>query len=134
MYRVIIAGGRDFDNLPLLTTECNRILQPYSELDILVISGGQRTWSKEHKRSIGADYLGEQYSDIRGFDLIRFAADWDKYGRRAGMIRNHEMGDFAKAGRAGGRLIAFWDQHSPGTRNMITYADAIGLPFDIINY
>lgn len=141
MYRAIIAGGRDFDDLPLLITECNRILEPFTDMDIQIVSGGQRAWIQEKKRYIGADYLGEQYADLRGFDLIRFVAEWDKYrpansNRKnpAGMIRNHQMGDYAKAGPIGGRLIAFWDGKSPGTSDMIEYADSIGLPFRVIHY
>jgi hypothetical protein len=44
------------------------------------------------------------------------------------------MGDYAFAGPLGGELIAFWNGCSPGTRDMITYADKIGLPFRIITY
>ena len=103
-------------------------------MDIVVISGKSKTWNKATKKWIGADYQGEQYADLRGFDVIPFYANWDLHGIAAGPIRNHEMGDYAKAGPDGGGLIAFWDGASRGTKDMIEYAKKIGLSVKIVNY
>jgi hypothetical protein len=46
-----------------------------------------------------------------------FPADWKRYGRRAGMVRNLEMLDQRPK-----LVIAFWDGESPGTRFMINTA------------
>ncbi len=41
---------------------------------------------------------------------MRFAADWNKYGKKAGPVRNRKMADYAEA------LIAVWDGKSRETR------------------
>ena len=55
-------------------------------------------------------------------------ANWDRYGSRAGVIRNYEMA------RAGADLcIACWDGTSTGTKNMIDQARKYGIPVEIIS-
>lgn len=45
-----------------------------------------------------------------------FPADWNKYGKKAGPIRNKKMANYAEA------LLAIWDGKSCGTKNMIQQA------------
>ena len=115
-FKVIIAGGRDFNNYNLLVETCNHLLQNKS--NITIISG----------KAKGADSLGEQYALEKGFNIIHKPADWDKHKKSAGYIRNEEM---AKEGNA---LIAFWDGKSKGTKNMIALAKKYNLDVRIIRY
>jgi hypothetical protein len=48
---------------------------------VVIISGGAK----------GADSLGERYAQERGLEVKVFRADWDKYGKRAGILRNTKM-------------------------------------------
>ena len=57
-----------------------------------------------------------------------FPADWKKYGKSAGYVRNSEMAEVAES------LIAFWDGKSRGTKNMIDIAKNKGLKVRIVNY
>ena len=77
---------------------------------------------------IRADRLGERYARERGYQIQRFPADWDGDGSSAGPIRNAKMADNAHA------LIAFWDGHSRGTKNMIETAASKGPMVRAINY
>ena len=79
MVKVIVAGGRDFDNYELLRERCDYFLQ--NTKDVEIVSGVAR----------GADLLGERYARERGYTIKRFPANWDLYGRGAGPIRNAEM-------------------------------------------
>ena len=93
--RTIIAGSRgvaaiDTAFLDSLEISC-------------ILSGGAR----------GADQLGEEYARRRGVALSLFPADWDRFGKKAGYIRNHQMAQRAE------RLVAFWDGASRGTKHMI---------------
>ncbi|MFM7858006.1 MAG: SLOG family protein, partial [Flammeovirgaceae bacterium] len=54
----------------------------------------------------GVDKLGERYAIENVIPITRFVPDWDKHGKRAGYLRNTEMGDYADA------LIAVWDGES----------------------
>ena len=110
MFRLIIAGGRDFANYELLCEYVDFKLSRKQE-EIQIISGGAR----------GADALGERYAAERGYLLRRFPADWKQYGRAAGVRRNKEMAQNADA------LIACWDGISRGTKNMIEEATAAGI-------
>ena len=103
--KIIIAGSRNFTNYQMLKTICNQILQDQN--NIIIVSGG-------HYK--GADKLGEQYAIEKKIKIIKFPADWMKYGKAAGPKRNKQMAIYADA------LIAFWDGKSIGTKNMIQQA------------
>lgn len=61
----------------------------------------------------GADSLGETWAESQKIPLMRYPADWNKFGRSAGAIRNIEMSRIAEA------LLALWDGKSAGTEHMI---------------
>ncbi len=112
MFSLIIAGTRTFSDYALLKEECDKLLADVKDTNSIVILSGAAK---------GADILGEQYAEERGFDLQRFPADWKNYAKAAGPIRNSLM-----AKRADG-LIAFWDGKSKGTKDMIEKADKTGI-------
>jgi hypothetical protein len=56
-----------------------------------------------------------------GIPVKRFAADWKRYGRRAGSIRNTDMAE------EGEGLVAVWDGKSSGTTDIIRQAKNHGL-------
>lgn len=118
-FRVCIAGSRGFSDYPLLRDSCDRLLgQKASIHEIVIISGTAK----------GADSLGEQYATERGYAVERYPADWDKYGRRAGALRNEQMCTVSDA------LIAFWDSKSRGTEHMIRICQGKGIPVRVIKY
>lgn len=114
--RVIIAGGRDFSNYDLLVEKCDYFLQDQD--NITIISGGAR----------GADDLGERYAEQKGYEIDRFPANWGKYGKGAGHIRNKQMAEHADG------LMLFWDGKSRGSKNMLEIAKNLGLKVRIISY
>lgn len=100
--RVIVAGGRDFDNYDLL----KRVLDEQAHMITRVVSGDAQ----------GADRLGERWGIETGNKVRYFPADWESYGKSAGYKRNLQMADYADG------LIAFWDGKSKGTKHMIDIA------------
>lgn len=112
--KVIIAGSRTITDYDLICRMCDRILS--EQTDIEIVSGTAR----------GVDKLGERYAKERDYILHKFPADWDKYGKGAGYLRNEEMAKYADA------LIAFWDGSSKGTKNMIDLANRYGLKIRVI--
>lgn len=103
--KTIIAGSRDINKPEILATAILNALD--NGLSITeVVSGGAR----------GVDTLGEHWAALAAVPIKRFPAEWDKYGRSAGIIRNTEMAKYANA------LIAVWDGKSRGTKHMIDYA------------
>ena len=114
--KVIIAGGRGFNDYDLLCRKADKILSRQSEIEI--VSGAAR----------GADKLGERYADERGYTIKRFPADWGTFGKKAGYMRNEDMAEYADA------LIAFWDGTSKGTKHMIDIARNNDLKVRVITY
>ena len=115
--KLIIAGSRNFNDYQKLKIECDQFLQDQKNIEI--VSGG-------HYK--GADKLGIQYANEKGFNLIKFPAEWNKFGKAAGPKRNKEMAKYADA------LIVFWDGKSKGTKSMINLAKKEGLKITIIFY
>lgn len=117
--KVIIAGGRDFEDYELLKAELNLILCiRVMREDLEIVSGGAK----------GADALGERYAKEYNVPVKVFKADWNKHGKAAGPIRNAEMAKYAQG------CIVFWDGKSNGTWNMIQAARNHSLILYIINY
>ncbi|WP_211004793.1 DUF4326 domain-containing protein [Rhodanobacter sp. B2A1Ga4] len=111
--RVIVAGSRGFDDLENLNASLDRILSRMP--DAVIVSGAAE----------GPDTLGEHYALARWPDrdvpFMRYPAEWDRYGKAAGFIRNQQMAWGAS------HLVAFWDGRSPGTKSMIGLAAQDGL-------
>lgn len=78
-----------------------------------VVSGG----------ATGVDQLAILYARKNHLPFKVFRADWNKWGKAAGPIRNREMAQYV--GPAGA-LVAVWDGVSRGTNNMILEAKAVG--------
>lgn len=111
----IIAGGRDFTKTTVLTTATDTLGWKIK----CVIDGGAR----------GADKEGREYSlSALQKPSIVFKADWDKHGKRAGMLRNTEMGEAADA------LLLFWDGASSGSKSMLSIAGTLKLPTEVVLY
>lgn len=120
MIKVIIAGTRDFNDYAFLKKNVDYFLQginPNNE-EIEIVSGNAR----------GADKLGERYAKEHNLPVKLFPANWDKYGKRAGYLRNQEMANYSDV------LIAFWDEKSKGTKHMIDIAKKQGLTVIVVGY
>lgn len=67
------------------------------------------------------------WGERMGLVVTPFPANWERYGRAAGKLRNLEMANYAVACRGPAALLAVWDGESPGTANMIAHAVERGL-------
>ena len=119
--KVIVAGGRDFKNYKLLKCTLDNFQQEYGNITE-VVSGTAK----------GVDKLGEQYANENNIPIKRFVPDWQGLGKKAGHVRNRQMGSYTK--EHNGMLVAFWDKQSRGTKGMIDYAKNIGLKSVVVYY
>lgn len=123
MVKIIIAGSREFDNYDFLKSNMNVLFSCFGidkNEPIEIICGMCR----------GADTLGERFAKENDYAIKYFPADWDKYGKAAGVIRNEEMAKYAAECEDEddeGILVAIWDGKSRGTKNMIDNAEKYGL-------
>ncbi len=72
----------------------------------------------------GADKLAGIVGDELGIEVLRFPADWDKYGKAAGPIRNSQMLREGKPDVVIG--FHYKIDESKGTRDMLTRAKKAG--------
>lgn len=70
----------------------------------------------------GIDQSGKEWADNYSIPVAPFPADWDKYGKAAGHIRNKEMAEYADA------LLLIWDGESKGSKNMKETMLKLGKP------
>lgn len=84
-----------------------------------------------HGGAPGADTLAGLYAKRHGLAVKVFPADWSRYGRGAGMVRNRQM---LEEGRPT-EVVAFVADptNSPGTANTVLQALARGLPVTVLN-
>lgn len=122
--KTIIAGGRDFDHYDYLVEVLTFLNLPISQ----VVSGKQVSEDRETGRKWGADYFGELWAKSKGIPVKDFPANWKKYGKPAGPIRNGEMADYADF------LVAFWDGTSTGTGGMIKEMQKRKKPYLVFFY
>jgi len=111
--KLIIAGSRTFTDYQLLC----QVLGPERHRISELLHGGAR----------GADRLAFRWAVRHHVRSRCFAADWARFGRSAGVRRNHQMAQEADA------LVAFWDGKSPGTRHMISCMEQLHKPCVVIH-
>ena len=93
------------------------------ELDLFspetrIVSGGAK----------GADSLAESYAHDHNRHFSVFIAEWDKYGLRAGSIRNAKMLDYIiKESSSIDKCCVLAFPGGPGTSNMIMLAKRAGV-------
>lgn len=118
-FKLIVAGGRSFDNYRLLYNEVVKLATTeYADRAVSIVSGMAR----------GADKLGHQFALTENVKVYEFPADWETHGKAAGFIRNLDMADFADG------LLAFWDGQSRGTQHMFEAMRNRRKPVHIVRY
>lgn len=110
VFRVVVAGSREFNDFERLCADLDYLLSRRLP-DVEIISGCAR----------GADTLGERYAAMRGLPCRRFPADWARFGRAAGPLRNAAMAAVADA------AVVYWRPGSRGSADMVRAAQARGL-------
>ena len=112
--KIIIAGSPTFTDYQHLC----QVLAPDRYRITQVITGGAR----------GADQLGYRWAWKHAVKHQLFRAEWERFGKSAGVRRNYQMA------QAGDVLVAFWDQKAPGTAHMIQCMHALGKPVVVVSF
>jgi len=109
--RVIICGSRGWTDRKRIEDRLFR-LPP----DAVIVHGAAR----------GVDRIAHQEAEKAGFIIEAHPAEWDRYGKAAGLIRNKEMAQLGAD-----LCICFWDGKSRGTLDMMEQAAACGIPIEV---
>lgn len=126
MFTVLICGGRDFGNIKeerdfILGTLEQLAIKEWPRLeedeygnwlpDVRVVSGGAK----------GVDSVAIDWAVVNWLSFKEYKADWEKYGKGAGTIRNKQMLDEEDVNV----VVAF--PGGRGTANMIKQAKERGI-------
>jgi hypothetical protein len=133
--RVVITASRSWTNAAKVRDRLSRLPSGTT-----IVHGG----------APGGDTLVDAEARALGFTVEVWPADWERYGRGAGVIRNLDMLDSTRGARyvtaeserrvdaildpppKPDLVVAFWDGESRGTKHTIDSAERRGLPVDVI--
>jgi len=108
--KLLICGSRDFNDFDFMSRRLDEYLSSADLSKIEIVSGG----------AMGTDTLAERYARENNIQFTKFPAEWDRYGRSAGFIRNDEMAKYCSGPK--NTCVAFWDGSSSGTKGMMKSA------------
>jgi YspA, cpYpsA-related SLOG family len=110
--RILVTGSRTWDDTPVIRDALTTALGDADPATVTLIHGGYR----------GADTIAARTAARMGMTVEEHPADWARWGRRAGPIRNAEMV------RTGADIcLVFQRGDSTGTANCAAAAEAAGM-------
>ena len=113
--KILISGDRKWFDYPKMKSRMLKI-----PAGSTIIQGGAK----------GADIMSAVIAKELGLEVIQVNAEWDKYHRAAGVIRNRVMLDMKP-----GMVIAFHSniENSKGTKDCVIEARKRGIPVEIVS-
>ena len=111
--KLAIVGSRDFTDYKRLSRIIDRVRTQIT----LIVSGGAR----------GADTLAVRYAKEKAIPYLVLPANWDEYGKQAGILRNQTIVDNADA------MVAFLAPESKGTKDSIKRAQIKRIPVHVVH-
>lgn len=114
--RILVTGSREWTDWRLLHRAVEDVTKGILGLEVTIVHGYCPT---------GADHFAGDYARCAGMTEEPHPADWARYGKKAGAIRNQEMAD------AGADVcLAFFEPGRPskGTTDCVFRAKRAGIP------
>lgn len=116
-FKLIVAGSREVTDIALIRKEIDWMTDELlHDRAVSIVSGMAR----------GPDRIAWDYAVEQGVQRYAFPAEWERYGKRAGYLRNAEMAKVADG------LLAFHKDQSRGTQHMINTMLKLGKPVRVI--
>ena len=119
MQKIAIVGGRTFDMKEYMHGVLIHLIATGAIENNLTLVCGEAK---------GADSVGRVLFEEVTLPIESYPADWDKYGKSAGYIRNAEMAEMCDV------AVAFWDGESRGTKHMIDAVRKLGKVCHVFYY
>lgn len=119
--RVLVTGDRNYTDVETIGGALERVQVMWNEPGEHI--GNYPTII--HGGATGADTIAQVLAEWMGFPTEGYAADWKRYGRAAGPIRNQQMLDTGVD-----LCLAFHNdlENSKGTLDMVTRCQEAGVP------
>lgn len=112
--KVLVCGDRRWNHAGKILDRLGKL-----PLDTIILEGG----------ASGADTLARHAAERLGLKVVEFPAEWGKYGKSAGPLRNRQMLDENPV-----LVIAFHSNLavSRGTKDTVNEARRRGIPVEIV--
>ena len=125
--KIIIAGGRDFDDYNYMKKSVDEVIGHLTYKNIIdkieIVSG----------MAEGADFLGIKYAFDKGYNIHPCEPKFWEHGTLAGEMRNKTMAEYASDSDFP-CLCIFWNGKSKGSKHMIETAGEYHIPTHIFPY
>ena len=116
--RVAVVGSRHIEDERMKEKAYALLCRHIPANTTEIVSGG----------AVGVDTLAEIYAQKNGLPTNIFKPNYAKYGKRAPIIRNDEIVDYAQY------VLAFWDGESHGTAYTVAACIQKGVPVKVISF
>ena len=116
MIKLAIVGGRDYNDYDAFKNIVNLYIKEIGEMPCQIVSGG----------AMGVDTMAEKYANENKIPTIILKPDWDKYGKKAGILRNTYIIE------ASTHVLALPTKKSIGTHDSINKAKKLGKELKVI--
>ena len=113
--RVGVVGSRDWEDKLFIFSVLRDFLRTRQDKDIVLVSGGAK----------GVDTYAEEFAQLYNYPIEIFRADWKRYGRSAGFIRNELIAKNSDI------IFAFRKNNSSGTTHTITLARKFNIALQV---
>lgn len=116
--KLMVCGSRTVTNTAWVFGQIDKVISENNFTDISIIEGEAR----------GVDSISALWARRHGCEVLKYPADWNTLGKKAGFIRNEQMVkdcDFC---------LALWDGESHGTKNSIDHCKRYRKPYKVVIY
>lgn len=116
---LLVCGSRTITDKNWIFSQIEKYYhENFENFDIILIEGAAR----------GVDLISKSYAIEKGWKVEEYPAEWDKYGKSAGYIRNDVMVKKADA------VLILWDGTSKGTKHDIDLCQRYGKQHLVVKY
>ena len=118
--RVALVGGRDVEDFAFVLDRFEEVLlkEGLHKYQVEIVSGGAK----------GVDSIAKRIASLYGIAFKEFPAEWDRYGKKAGPIRNSKIVENADV------VVAIPSPSSKGTWDTVRKAEKRGLKVYVFEY
>jgi GH18 family chitinase len=115
MVKIAVIGSRNFSDYFFFHEKLEAIIINLKDFEF--VSGRCKS---------GGDALIKKYCNENQYKLVEHLPDWNKFGKKAGFLRNQLIVDDCT------HLVAFWNLESKGTKSSIEMARKQNKPVKIV--
>ena len=91
MFKLLVCGSREIRDKSFVFKYLDHVTSSKDLNEVVIMHGDQKSKDEKTQELYGADYLADCWALERRVARWRYIANWEKYGKSAGPIRNSRM-------------------------------------------